>query len=243
MITSDKRIEISIEKRRAMLLKREKECEEILSKYRYNVPSPSALNKINHTVYSIPKQTKASSSISALSTQKKKYVVKFNKNSHHAKKTSTLSIIKDLDTPNKTKSLTFNDYLQMQTKAELKLRPVKGDTSHSIVNYLKKISPIRKQILEKDIEPIMQTEDRFNSEIPEKDTKIDLEDKSLIEHLWKNYFTLKDYQNFFLDELKGKISKLNYRIMLKKFRQINHICFCHGTVNTGAIKYMLGEDY
>ena len=61
MITSDKRIEISIEKRRAMLQKREKECEEILSKYRYNVPSPSALNKINHTVYSIPKQTKTSS--------------------------------------------------------------------------------------------------------------------------------------------------------------------------------------
>ena len=49
--------------------------------------------------------------------------------------------------------------------------------------------------------------------------------KSLNEHKWKNLFYLKDYQKFFLDGLKEKISEENYRQMERKFRQIYNACF------------------
>lgn len=249
MNKANKKIEISIEKRRALLQKREKECQEILNRFRYDVPVKKR-NFKSKTLYthmspiqktSQPLST-AANSVLPLS-KRKLQIIPEKTDKHYKRKTTTLTLVKPFSSPEKAKNVTYNEYLQLQTKAELTIRPSRGDMSHTLIDYIKKIKPIRKNVLEKDIEPILNAEDRYNVEIPEEDTKIKLEDKSLIEHLWKNFFTLQDYQNFFLDELKGKISKLNYRIMLKKFRQISKICFCHGTVNIGAIRYMLGEDY
>ena len=108
---------------------------------------------------------------------------------------------------------------------------------------MKKINEIRQNLMEKEVDKILNTDDRYNDEIPEEDTKINLEDKGLLSHKWKNIFSLQEYQNFFLDELKGKISSLNYRAMLKKFKQISKICFSSGHVNYGAIQRILGQEY
>jgi hypothetical protein len=37
--------------------------------------------------------------------------------------------------------------------------------------------------------------------------------------------------------LNGKISKVNYRIMLKKFRQISQLCFAKGGSNFEHLKF------
>ena len=118
------------------------------------------------------------------------------------------------------------------------MHPKLGEVSDDLMTFINKVSPVRKQILQRDLAPLYENSGRYNSEIPEKDTKIKLQDKSLISHLWKNHFTLRDYQNFFLDELNGKISKVNYRIMLKKFRQISQLCFAKGGSNIEHLKYM-----
>ncbi len=95
--------------------------------------------------------------------------------------------------------------------------------------------------MEKEVENILDTEDRYNEEYPEEDIKINLHDKGLTEFKWKNLFKLQDYQNFFLDEVKGKISSVNYRAMLKKFRQISKMCFATGKVNFSTISNNLGD--
>ena len=39
-----------------------------------------------------------------------------------------------------------------------------------------------------------------------------------------------------MKNLKGKISSMNYRQMLKKFRQISLMCFAEGNNNYSSIK-------
>jgi hypothetical protein len=95
--------------------------------------------------------------------------------------------------------------------------------------------------MEREVEKILDTEDRYNDEDPNEDMKINLTDKGLNDFKWKNMFSLNEYQNFFLDEIKGKISSVNYRSMLKKFRQISKICFANGKINFSSIANNLGD--
>ena len=140
-------------------------------------------------------------------------------------------------------NINFEDYLRIQSKIESRFRLCSDDDLTELLNFMKKINEIRQNLMEKEVDKIMNTDDRYNDEIPEEDTKINLEDKGLLSHKWKNIFSLQEYQNFFLDELKGKISSLNYRAMLKKFKQISKICFSSGHVNYGAIQRILGQEY
>ena len=39
---------------------------------------------------------------------------------------------------------------------------------------------------------------------------------------------MSEYQQFFMKKLKGKISSMNYRQMLKKFTDISTMCFSPG---------------
>ncbi len=39
---------------------------------------------------------------------------------------------------------------------------------------------------------------------------------------------MSEYQQFFMKKLKGKISSMNYRQMLKKFTDISTMCFSTG---------------
>ena len=108
-------------------------------------------------------------------------------------------------------------------------------------DYIKRINEIRSSVMEKEVEKILDIEDRYNDEYPDEDTNVVLTDKGLNNYKWKNLFPLNDYQNFFLDEIKGKISTVNYRSMLKKFRQISKICFSNGKLNFASITHNLGE--
>ena len=83
----------------------------------------------------------------------------------------------------------------------------------------------RKKKLNKYLDEINKTEDRYNKEIPDIDTDFFSVDKTLRENRWKNSFSLDEYQQFFSKNLKGKISGMNYRQMLKKFGEISSICF------------------
>ena len=86
----------------------------------------------------------------------------------------------------------------------------------------------RKKKLNKYLDEINKTEDRYNKEIPDIDTDFFSVDKTLRENRWKNSFSLDEYQQFFSKNLKGKISGMNYRQMLKKFGEISSICFSSG---------------
>ena len=130
----------------------------------------------------------------------------------------------------------FNQYLKMQSKAEARLRPRFGDTSLNLENYIKKVGIIRKQIMDNLMQELNSAENRYNREKPEVDSKFRTKEKLLIDNRWKNSFSLEEYQKFFSKNLKGKISSNNYRLMLKKFRQISLMCFAEGNLNLGAIK-------
>ena len=86
----------------------------------------------------------------------------------------------------------------------------------------------RKKKLNKYLDEINKTEDRYNKEIPDIDTDFFSVDKTLRENRWKNSFSLDEYQQFFSKNLKGKISGMNYRKMLKKFGEISSLCFSPG---------------
>ena len=75
---------------------------------------------------------------------------------------------------------------------------------------------------------INKTEDRYNKEIPDLDSDLTSKDKNLVENKWKNSFYLDEYQQFFMRNLKGKISSMNYRQMTQKFREITSMCFRPG---------------
>ena len=86
----------------------------------------------------------------------------------------------------------------------------------------------RKKKLNKYLDEINKTEDRYNKEIPDLDSDLTSKDKNLVENKWKNSFYLDEYQQFFMRNLKGKISSMNYRQMTQKFREITSMCFSPG---------------
>ena len=143
---------------------------------------------------------------------------------------------KDFQKKDKSKKLNFEYYLKMQTKAEIKLKPKIGDQSKDLINYIRAIQGIRETLIADIIEEINQTENRYNIEKPEVDSHFVVRDKGLNIHKWKNLFYLKDYQKFFLEGLKGKISNGNYRQMERKFRQIQHVCFSEGKMHFNNAK-------
>ena len=89
-------------------------------------------------------------------------------------------------------------------------------------DYMKRINDIRSSVMEKEVEKIFNTEDRYNDEYPDEDTKVVLTDKGLNNYKWKNLFPLHDYQNFFLDEIKGKkgLIILFGKIFMTNFKKI-----------------------
>ena len=135
---------------------------------------------------------------------------------------------KELNKRIKNKKMDFEYYLKMQSKAEILLKPKIGDESNDLVNYINAIKGIREKLIIDILSEINKTENRYNKERPEVDANLIVRDKGLNIHKWKNIFFLKDYQRYFLDGLKGKISMGNYRQMLRKFNQIQRICFSEG---------------
>ena len=137
---------------------------------------------------------------------------------------------------NEEKKYDFDSYLRLQSKAEIRFRPRFGDNSLDLVNYIKKVSNIRRNVVKDILDEIRGAENRFNVEKPEDDSNFKSKNKNLIDNRWKNSFSLEEYQQFFMKNLKGKISSMNYRKMLKKFRQISLMCFSEGNNNYSSIK-------
>ena len=122
----------------------------------------------------------------------------------------------------------FQKYMKLQTLASMKFRPVLGETSTDLINFLKKIELIRKEVINNYIDEINNVENRYNIERPLEDFNFKTKMQGLYHHKWKNLFSLKDYQNLFCDNLKGKISSKNYDIMERNFRNIFFMCFSSG---------------
>ena len=95
-------------------------------------------------------------------------------------------------------------------------------------NYYLKKSEKRKKELNELLDEINKTEDRFNKEIPNVDSDLISKDKIIVDNKWKNSFYLDEYQQFFMKHLKDKISGMNFRQMMKKFRDISIMCFSPG---------------
>ena len=95
-------------------------------------------------------------------------------------------------------------------------------------DYYMKKSIRRKQKLNRFLDEINNSEDRYNKEIPNIDSDLTSNDKILMDNRWKNSFYLDEYQHFFMKNLKGKISSMNYRQMIKKFGEISTMCFSPG---------------
>ena len=143
---------------------------------------------------------------------------------------------KELNKKLKNKNMDFEYYLKMQSKAEIILKPKIGDESNDLINYINAIQGIRENLIIDILSEINKTENRYNKEKPEVDANFVVRDKGLNVHKWKNIFYLKDYQKYYLDGLKGKISIGNYRQMMRKFRQIQNICFSEGKTHFQNIK-------
>ena len=122
----------------------------------------------------------------------------------------------------------FKTYMKLQSLADLKFRPILGESSLDLVNFLKKIELIRKEVINNYIDDINNVENRFNIERPKEDFKFKTKMQGLYPHKWKNIFSLRDYQHLFVNNLKGKISSKNYDIMEKNFRNIFLMCFSSG---------------
>ena len=122
----------------------------------------------------------------------------------------------------------FKMYMKLQSLADIKFRPILGDSSSDLVNFLKKIELVRKEVINNCIDEINNVENRFNIERPKEDFKFKTKMQGLYPHKWKNIFSLKDYQDIFADNLRGRISSKNYDIMEKNFRDIFFMCFSSG---------------
>jgi len=122
----------------------------------------------------------------------------------------------------------FNKYMRLQSLADLKFHPILGDTSSDLVNFMNKIEFIRKEVINKYIDEINNVENRFNIERPKEDFRFKTNMQGLYHHKWKNIFSLKDYQELFCENLRGKISTRNYDIMERNFRNIFLMCFASG---------------
>jgi len=234
------RTENDINKRKDLIKARLIQSNEILEKYKYEPPKPkNTNNKKKNMVLPIIKKMNTKN---PKKKKKKKYYVKF-------KKVKRKSILEELGVNQKGKSvlddydeeMTFDDYLKIQSRAERRLKPIRGDLTTEFFDYIQKINQIRTSVMEREVEKILDTEDRYNDEDPNEDIKVNLTDKGLNDYKWKNMFSLNEYQNFFLDEIKGKISSVNYRAMLKRFRQISKICFASGKINFSSIANNLGD--
>lgn len=135
-----------------------------------------------------------------------------------------------------SKKYNFDRYLKLQSDAEIQFKPRIGDSSNLLVNYIKKVSKIRKQMVGDVLDEINHAENRYNLEKPNVDFNFRSKDKILIDNRWKNTFSLDEYQKYFSRNLKGKISSMSYLKMMKKFQQISLICFSEGNLNHSAIK-------
>ena len=122
----------------------------------------------------------------------------------------------------------FKKYMKLQSLADMKFRPVLGENSSDLVNFLKKIEIIRKEVINNYIDEINNVENRFNIERPKEDFKFKTKMQGLYHHKWKNIFTLRDYQDLFCENLRGKISSKNFDIMERNFRNIFLMCFSTG---------------
>ena len=143
---------------------------------------------------------------------------------------------RDFQNRSKSKKMDFEYYLKMQSKAEIKLKPKIGDDSNDLVYYIRAIQGIRENLITDILEEINRAENRYNKEKPEDDANFMVKEKSLSMHKWKNIFYLRDYQKFFLEGLKGKISNRNFQQMERKFRQIQHVCFSEGKKHFNDVK-------
>lgn len=138
---------------------------------------------------------------------------------------------------NMSKKYDFNRYLKLQSEADIKFKPRYGDSSTLLVNYINKVSDIRKKIVEDILDDISKnTENRYNNEKPKVDFVFSSRDKTLVDNRWKNTFSLNEYQKYFAKNLKGKISDMSYLDMVKKFQKISLICFSEGNLNRAAMK-------
>ena len=135
-----------------------------------------------------------------------------------------------------TKRYNFDRYIKLQSVADIKFKPKLGDTSHLLVNYIEKVSEIRKQMIDNVLDEINNAENRYNLEKPKVDFNFRTKDKNLIDNRWKNTFSLDEYQRYFSRNLKGKISSMSYLKMIQNFKRISLICFSEGNVNRFAIK-------
>lgn len=132
--------------------------------------------------------------------------------------------------------MTYEKYIKMQTLAEMKFKPKYGDQSNDLINYIKKIETIRKGVVNDIVNDIKNIENRYNEERPKEDSNIDTKEQRLIHHKWKNLFSLQDYQELFINNLKGKISDKNYNLMMKKFKEISIICFADKNQDFNKLK-------
>ena len=122
----------------------------------------------------------------------------------------------------------FQKYMKLQTLASMKFRPILGETSTDLVEFLKKIELIRKEVINNYIDEINNVENRYNIERPIEDFNFKTKMQGIYNQKWKNLFKLRDYQDLFCENLKGKISSKNYDIMQKNFRNIFLMCFSSG---------------
>jgi len=144
---------------------------------------------------------------------------------------------------NITKKYDFDSYLKLQSAAELKFKPRFGDKSNLLISYIKKVSTIRKKIVDDFLDEIdKNSENRYNLEKPKVDFNFRSKDKYLLDNRWKNTFSLDEYQTYFTQNLKGKISGNSYLNMVKRFKKISLICFSEGNLNRNEIKRLDNVD-
>lgn len=144
---------------------------------------------------------------------------------------------------NISKKYDFDSYLKLQSAAEIKFKPRYGDSSNLLVNYIKEVSSIRKKIVDDLVDEIdKNSENRYNLEKPKIDFNFRSKDKALVKNRWKNTFSLEEYQKYFINNLKGKISGKSYLKMVKKFKKISLICFSDGYLNRNDIKRLDNVD-
>ena len=138
---------------------------------------------------------------------------------------------------NMSKKYDFRRYLKLQSEADIKFKPRYGDSSTLLVNYIKKVSDIRKKMVDDILDDIEKnTENRYNEEKPKIDFHFRSRDKTLVDNRWKNTFSLGEYQKYFAKNLRGKISEMSYLDMVKKFHKISLICFSEGYLNRAEMK-------
>jgi hypothetical protein len=132
--------------------------------------------------------------------------------------------------------MSFQKYMKLQSVADVRFRPRLGESSNDLINYIRKIENIRKGVVNDLIAQINNVENRYNKEYPKEDSKFTTKMQGLYHHKWKNAFSLRDYQNLFTGNLRGRISSKNYEIMTRNFKDIFLMCFAADNINYNKIK-------